>query len=108
MVQILVDIIQRMGFDQADYDPDTMLQGSQPLFPLTLKVLNGMSLAKNGKQWPVAADGKEHRNSPLKVSKGKGKFHLQHTRETNEVKPIRKNIRISSPPIELDITTPAP
>ena len=88
--QILVDIMQRMGFDQADYDPDTMLQEISAIVPFFAGV-KWNELGKNGKQWPVAADGKDTEILHIESFKrGKGKFHFAAYEETNEVKTHQK------------------
>ncbi len=88
--QILVDIMQRMGFDQADYDPDTLLKEISSIVPF-FEGVRWDNLGKNGKQWPVAADGKDteilHIDS---FKRGKGKFHFAQYMETNEVKTHKK------------------
>jgi len=88
--QILVDIMQRMGFDQADYDPDTMLQEISAIVPF-FEGVKWNELGKNGKQWPVAADGKDTEILHIESFKrGKGKFHFAAYKETNEVKTHQK------------------
>jgi formate dehydrogenase major subunit len=88
--QILVDIMQRMGFDQADYDPDTMLQEISAIVPF-FEGVKWNELGKNGKQWPVAADGRDTEILHIESFKrGKGKFHFAEYKETNEVKTHQK------------------
>ena len=54
--QIIVDVMKRMGYDQADYAPDTMLEEISQIVPF-FKGINWDNLAENGKQWPVPEDG---------------------------------------------------
>ncbi|HMT00007.1 MAG TPA: formate dehydrogenase subunit alpha, partial [Saprospiraceae bacterium] len=83
--QILCDIINKMGYAQADYDPDTLLQEISSIVPF-FEGVKWDELGKNGKQWPVGPGGKDteilHIDS---FKRGKGKFHFAEYKETNEV-----------------------
>ncbi|MDP6909238.1 MAG: formate dehydrogenase subunit alpha, partial [Flavobacteriales bacterium] len=54
--QIIVDIMNRMGYDQPDYTPDGMLEEISQIVPFFAGI-TWENLGKNGKQWPVAQDG---------------------------------------------------
>ncbi|HRG66970.1 MAG TPA: molybdopterin-dependent oxidoreductase, partial [Saprospiraceae bacterium] len=88
--QILCDIINKMGYAQADYDPDTLLQEISSIVPF-FEGVKWDELGKNGKQWPVGPGGKDteilHIDS---FKRGKGKFHFAEYKETNEVTTHKK------------------
>ena len=54
--QIVVDIMNRMGYAQPDYDPDTLLKEISQIVPFFAGV-KWDELGENGKQWPVKPDG---------------------------------------------------
>ncbi len=84
--QIIVDIMNRMGFKQAPYEADTMLKEISQIVPFFAGV-KWEELGDNGKQWPVKKDGSDteilHINE---FQRGKGKFHYFDWKETNETK----------------------
>ncbi len=83
--QIIVDIMQRMGYDQADYAPDTMLEEISQIVPF-FKGINWEGLGKNGKQWPVPEDGSSTEIIHIEEFKrGKGKFTYFDWRESQEI-----------------------
>ncbi|MBK8700766.1 MAG: formate dehydrogenase subunit alpha [Saprospiraceae bacterium] len=83
--QIIVDIMNRMGFAQPDYDPGTVLQEVSSIVPFFAGV-KWDELGKNGKQWPVGADGKDTEILHIETFKrGLGKFHFAPYKESNEV-----------------------
>ncbi len=83
--QIMVDIMNRMGYEQPDYNPDTLLQEISQIVPF----FNGVKwdeLGKNGKQWPVNAAGEDTAILHVDTFKrGKGKFHFADFKETEEL-----------------------
>jgi formate dehydrogenase major subunit len=83
--QIIVDIMNRMGFSQPDYDADTVLQEISQIVPFFAGV-KWDELGDNGKQWPVSKDGTDteilHINS---FQRGLGKFHFFDWVESNEL-----------------------
>lgn len=83
--QIIVDIMNRMGYNQAAYAPDTMLEEISQIVPFFAGV-KWNELGENGKQWPVAADGSDteilHTDS---FKRGKGMFIAAEWRESNEI-----------------------
>lgn len=83
--QIIVDIMQRMGYDQADYAPDTMLEEISQIVPF-FKGVKWDELADNGKQWPVLEDGSDTEIIHLDgFKRGKGLFTYFDWRETEEI-----------------------
>jgi formate dehydrogenase major subunit len=54
--QIVVDIMNRMGYSQPDYDPALLLEEIAQVVPF-FKGIRWERLGDNGLQWPVAEDG---------------------------------------------------
>ncbi|MGB3077029.1 MAG: formate dehydrogenase subunit alpha [Chitinophagales bacterium] len=83
--QIIADIMNRMGYAQPDYDPDTMLQEISQIVPFFAGV-KWDELGDNGKQWPVAPGGSDteilHVDS---FKRGKGKFVYNDFKESAEI-----------------------
>ncbi len=83
--QIIIDIMNRMGYSQADYNPDTMLQEISKIVPFFAGV-KWDKLGDNGKQWPVNENGKGtkilHNKS---FRRGKGKFIYNDFTESKEL-----------------------
>ncbi len=83
--QIIVDIMNRMGYAQPDYDPDTLLEEISKVVPFFAGV-KWKELGENGKQWPVAQDGTDsdllHADS---FKRGLGKFVYNSFKETEEI-----------------------
>lgn len=83
--QIIVDIMNRMGFAQPDYDPDTLLDEISGIVPFFAGV-KWKELGENGKQWPVRLDGTDteilHKEQ---FTRGKGKFQYADFRESEEI-----------------------
>jgi len=73
---IFVEMMKRMGYPQAPYDPEQLWseirRAAPPFAGVTWK-----GLGENGKQWPVKADGHDtkilHTDS---FARGKGHFHF--------------------------------
>ncbi len=83
--QIIVDIMNHMGYPQADYSGDTMLKEISQIVPFFAGV-KWDELGPNGKQWPVAADGSDTKILHDKEFKrGKGMFVFREYVETPEV-----------------------
>lgn len=72
--QIIIDVMNRMGYKQADYTAAGMLEEISQIVPFFRGVVWD-ELGNNGKQWPVAADGTDtqllHTES---FKRGKGAF----------------------------------
>ncbi|TNE66624.1 MAG: formate dehydrogenase subunit alpha [Bacteroidetes bacterium] len=83
--QILVDIMNRMGYRQPDYNPDTMLQEISQIVPFFAGV-KWDELGENGKQWPVKPDGSDTDILHTETFKrGLGKLQNDTFRETTEL-----------------------
>lgn len=83
--QIIVDIMNRMGYDQLPYDPKTMLEEISQIVPF-FKGIKWEELGINGKQWPVFEDGKSTQILHLEEFKrGKGKFTYFDWKESKEI-----------------------
>ncbi|MFM7328936.1 MAG: molybdopterin oxidoreductase family protein, partial [Bacteroidota bacterium] len=84
--QIMVDIMNRMGYPQPEYHPDTVLAEVSRIVPFFSGV-KWEELGKNGKQWPVAPDGQDTKILHTETFKrGKGKFHAFDFKESNEIR----------------------
>lgn len=83
--QIIVEIMNRMGYAQAPYDPKTMLEEISQIVPFFAGV-KWEELGDNGKQWPVLPDGTGtdilHRDS---FKTGKGQFKVATWKESEEI-----------------------
>jgi formate dehydrogenase major subunit len=83
--QIIVDIMNRMGYPQADYDPKTMLEEISQIVPFFAGV-KWDELGDNGKQWPVLPDGSDTEILHIDTFKrGKGKFQVATFKESEEI-----------------------
>ncbi len=84
--QIMVDIMNRMGYPQPDYNPDTVLKEIAQIVPF-FKGVKWEELGDNGKQWPVMEDGSDTEILHIESFKrGLGKFHFFDWKESNEIK----------------------
>lgn len=83
--QILVDIMNRMGYRQSDYHAKPMLEEISQIVPFFAGV-KWDELGDQGKQWPVLADGSDtkilHTES---FKRGKGKFEFREYIESPEI-----------------------
>lgn len=83
--QIMVDIMNQMGYPQPPYHPKTVLEEIAQIVPF-FKGIRWDELGENGKQWPVAPDGTDTEVLHIGTFKrGKGKFHFAQFTETNEL-----------------------
>lgn len=83
--QIIVDIMNRMGYDQPDYTPDGMLEEISQIVPFFAGI-KWDELGINGKQWPVAPDGTDSKIIHTEEFKrGKGAFQYKDFEETIEI-----------------------
>ena len=83
--QIIVDVMNRMGYNQPDYAPDTMLEEISQIVPF-FKGIKWDELAKNGKQWPVPEDGSSTEIIHIDgFKRGKGLFTYFDWRESEEI-----------------------
>jgi formate dehydrogenase major subunit len=74
--QIIIDVMNRLGYEQADYAADTMLEEISQIVPFFRGVV-WEELGDNGKQWPVAADGTDTQMLHKEDFK-RGKGQLSH------------------------------
>jgi formate dehydrogenase major subunit len=83
--QIIVDMMNKMGMDQPDYDPAQVLEEISRIVPFFAGI-KWEELGKNGKQWPVTADGQDtkilHEDS---IRRGKGLFEFNAFKESEEI-----------------------
>ncbi len=83
--QIIIDMMNRLGFGQKDYHPDWILAEIAQIVPFFAGV-SWHNLGKNGKQWPVDATGQQslilHRET---FKKGLGSFVFHDFKESNEI-----------------------
>ncbi|MCB9315327.1 MAG: formate dehydrogenase subunit alpha [Lewinellaceae bacterium] len=83
--QIVVDIMNRMGYQQPDYDPAVMLDEISKIVPFFAGI-KWDELGENGKQWPVKPDGTDTDILHTETFKrGLGKFQYDDFRETTEL-----------------------
>ncbi len=83
--QIMVDIMNRMGYKQAGYDAATQLQEIARVVPFFAGI-TWENLGDNGKQWPVSADGQETKILHVgEFKRGKGRFIFTDFHETPEL-----------------------
>ena len=83
--QIIVDIMNRMGFEQPDYTPDGALAEVASVVPF-FEGATWENLGENGKQWPIKPGGED---TPLlhieSFKRGLGKFHFFEWKESAEL-----------------------
>lgn len=83
--QIIVDVMNLMGYSQPNYTADGVLEEVAQIVPF-FKGIKWEELGKNGKQWPVAEDG--HSTDMIHTTEFKrGKGHIQFFdwQETTEI-----------------------
>ena len=84
--QIIIDIMNRMGYKQADYTAKGMLEEISQIVPF-FKGISWSRLGKNGLQWPVAEDGTDTQILHTETFKrGLGKIDFFPFEESNELK----------------------
>lgn len=89
--QIIVDIMNRMGYNQPDYTPDGMLEEISQIVPFFAGI-KWDRLGINGLQWPVAPDGTDTKIlHTTEFKRGKGKFEFNAWEETVELKEHAKD-----------------
>ena len=83
--QIIVDIMNRMGYAQPDYTPDGMLEEISQIVPFFAGI-KWDRLGINGLQWPVAPDGTDTQIlHTVDFKRGKGLFEFKAWKETVEL-----------------------
>jgi formate dehydrogenase major subunit len=88
--QIIVDIMNRMGYHQPDYTAKGMLEEISQIVPFFAGI-KWENLGENGKQWPVALDGTDSEIIHIEEFKrGKGKFQYNGFKESEEIESHQK------------------
>ncbi len=89
--EIIVDLMNRMGYPQPAYTPEGMLEEISQIVPFFAGV-TWQNLTNNGLQWPVIEKGV---GTPLlhitEFTRGKGKFTFKNFKESNEVEKHSKD-----------------
>lgn len=83
--QIIIDVMNRMGYPQPDYTAKGMLEEISQIVPF-FKGVKWEELGENGKQWPVKEDGSDTQILHTEEFKiGKGRFKAFDWKESQEV-----------------------
>ncbi len=83
--QIIVDLMNRMGHPEPDYDPAVLLEEIARIVPFFAGV-KWEELGENGKQWPVKPDGSDTKILHVGTFKrGLGKFQSSDFKESQEI-----------------------
>ena len=83
--QIIVEVMNRMGYQQPDYTAKGVLAEVSRIVPF-FKGIKWEELGENGKQWPVAEDGKSTDMIHIhEFKRGKGHIQFFNWRETEEI-----------------------
>jgi len=83
--QIMVDMINRLGYQQPSAQPKELLEEISQIVPFFAGV-RWDELGDNGKQWPVSKDGQTTEILHIdEFKRGKGKFYFFPWRETSEL-----------------------
>ncbi|HIP33086.1 MAG TPA: formate dehydrogenase subunit alpha [Crocinitomicaceae bacterium] len=83
--QILVDMLNILGYQQDDYTAKGMLEEISQIVPFFAGI-TWENLGKNGLQWPVTPGGKDTKILHLtEFKRGKGAFEFNAWRETEEL-----------------------
>lgn len=83
--QILVEIMNRMGYAQPDYTPEGMLEEISQIVPFFAGA-KWEELGTQGKQWPIKPGGEDTKIMHVdRFKRGLGKFHFFEWRESNEI-----------------------
>lgn len=88
--QQVIDVMNRLGYEQADYTAAGVLEEISQIVPFFAGV-KWDELGDNGKQWPVAPGGQD---SPMihitEFKRGLGKFSFYDFQESNEINTYAK------------------
>ncbi|MBL4862415.1 MAG: molybdopterin-dependent oxidoreductase, partial [Crocinitomicaceae bacterium] len=83
--QIIIDIMNKMGYEQADYDAKTMLEEISRIVPFFAGI-SWERLGENGLQWPVNLEGEDTQILHTETFKrGKGLFEFHDFKESQEL-----------------------
>ncbi len=89
--QIIVDIMNHMGYEQPDYSAAGVLEEISQIVPFFAGI-KWSNLEKNGKQWPVAPDGTDSQLIHVdEFKRGKGRFEFHEFEESAELLDHRKD-----------------
>ncbi|WP_420579808.1 formate dehydrogenase subunit alpha [Reichenbachiella sp.] len=89
--QIIVDVMNRMGYNQPDYTAKGMLEEISQIVPF-FKGVKWEELGDNGKQWPVLEDGSDTQMLHIEqFKKGKGSFQFFDYKKSREVERNEKD-----------------
>lgn len=89
--QIIVDVMNRMGYEQPDYTAKGMLEEISQIVPF-FKGVKWDELGDNGKQWPVLENGMDTQMLHIEEFKrGKGKFQYYDYQKSHEVERNEKD-----------------
>lgn len=89
--QIIVDVMNRMGYKQPDYTAAGVLEEISNIVPFFLGV-KWDELGDNGKQWPVLKDGSDTQMLHIEEFKnGKGQFQFYNYEKSREVERHEKD-----------------
>ncbi|MCP4413837.1 MAG: formate dehydrogenase subunit alpha [Gammaproteobacteria bacterium] len=83
--QIVVEMMRALGYEQADYDAETMLREISTVVPF-FSGITWENLGNNGLQWPVTEDGIDTKILHTESFKRSfGKFHYFDFKESSEI-----------------------
>jgi formate dehydrogenase major subunit len=83
--QIIIDVMNRMGYPQPPYTAKGMLEEISQIVPF-FRGVKWEELGENGKQWPVKEDGTDTKILHTETFKiGKGRFKAFDFKESQEV-----------------------
>ncbi|WP_445385893.1 formate dehydrogenase subunit alpha [Robiginitalea sp. IMCC44478] len=83
--QIIVELMNRMGYAQPEYTPDGMLEEISQIVPF-FEGIRWERLGKNGLQWPVAANGTDTKIlHQEQFKRGLGYFEFHNWEESQEI-----------------------
>ncbi len=89
--EIIVDIMNRMGYPQPAYTPEGMLQEISQIVPF-FEGVTWENLGDNGLQWPVKKGGVDSQIlHQTEFKRGKGKFTYEAFQESNEIETHQKD-----------------
>ena len=89
--QIIVDIMNRMGYEQPDYTAAGVLKEIAGIVPF-FKGAVWEELGDNGKQWPIQEDGQDTKLLHInEFKRGKGLFEFFSFKESNEIETHQKD-----------------
>ncbi len=89
--QIIVEIMNKMGYPQPDYTPDGMLEEINQIVPFFAGI-SWDKLGNNGMQWPVTKDGIDTQIlHTSEFKRGKGYFEFHAWEETQELQSHAKD-----------------